>query len=113
VSLTLPMPSVTSNVYFTILNNDRVLANTDNLEIVLITNQLVTSDQTYFLQVKNKDQILYTTQIILTPGTGRMYTIPASAINTVNGGVLILSLYQASTGFVNLSGPVFDINAIS
>ena len=113
VSLTLPMRSITSNVYFRIMNVNRVLANTDDLHLMLVTNDQVTSDQTYFLQIKNKDQILYTTQIILTPSTGRLYTIPASVFNTVNGGILILDLYQASTGFVGLSGPVNDINAIS
>lgn len=113
MTLTLPEPSITSNVYFRIMNANRVLANTDDLHLMLVTNDQVTSDQTYFLQIKNKDQILYTTQVILTPSTGRLYTIPASVFNTVNGGILILDLYQASTGFVSLSGPVTDINAIS
>jgi hypothetical protein len=113
VSLTLPVPSVNSNVYFRIMNPNRVLANSDDLQLMLVTNNLVTSDQTYFLQIKNKDQILTTTQIILTPNTARLYNISASTFNTVNGGILILDLYMASTGFTNLSAPVNDINAIS
>jgi hypothetical protein len=49
----------TSDVIFDITNANRVLGNLESLELWIFTNERVNPMTPYFVQIKNKDQLLY------------------------------------------------------
>ena len=49
----------TSDVIFDIKNANRVLGNSESLELWLFTNDRVNPLTPYFIQIKNKDQVLF------------------------------------------------------
>jgi hypothetical protein len=114
VPVVLRNPSTeTSDVIFDITNANRVLGNSESLELWIFTNERVNPMTPYFVQIKSKDQLLYQEQVILNPRSERFLTIPASSFALVNGGVLTLSLYRASNSFVTLNSATNNANDIS
>jgi hypothetical protein len=60
VPVVLRNPSTeTSDVIFDITNANRVLGNSESLELWIFTNERVNPMTPYFVQIKNKDQLLY------------------------------------------------------
>jgi len=57
----------------------------------------------YFFQIKNKETVIYTEQVLINPRSEREHTINANSFPLVNGGILSLSLYRASSSLTNLA----------
>ncbi len=95
----------TSDITFMIMNKNRVLGNSDALELHFGANENVSPNMIYFIQIKNKERILHSEQLIFTPRSMRMLSIDASKFPQTNGGILTFSLYKATNDFMNLQAP--------
>jgi hypothetical protein len=96
-NLVLANPSLVNQnteVSFRLNNPTRVLNPTDNLEIQITTNANVNGNEPYLIQIKARDAVVYSEQIILSARSTRNITIQGSRFPLVNGGVLSLNLYR-------------------
>lgn len=58
-ALSLMVPNFNYEITFTIDNVNKVLSNNDDLKVTFITNNLVNLKDTYYINILNKEQILY------------------------------------------------------
>lgn len=85
-----------SEAQVAILNANRVLNNREDLLVQIQTNGSVNVSETYILQIRNGEQILFQDQYNLIPNTVRNITVGANSFNLVNGGILSLSLFKVN-----------------
>jgi hypothetical protein len=96
-NLVLANPSLVNQnteVTFRLNNPSRVLNPTDNLEVQITTNGNVNGTEPYLVQIKARDAVVYSEQIILSARSSRNITIQGSRFPLANGGVLSLNLYR-------------------
>ncbi len=86
--------STTAEVSMRVLNTNKVLRGSDNLELQFQTNALINNAEAYIVRVQARDLVIYQEQIILNPRAIRNVTIPGSSLPLPNGGVLIVALQR-------------------
>lgn len=82
------------------INGDRVRENSEKLSITFQANQLMSADDSYVLQIKLKEKILYSLDLTFSPGKNTSITIDASNFPLSNGGILSANLYKVNKDFI-------------
>lgn len=75
-------------VIFTLMNEDKVLENDEDLKLTIYVNDKLTGNDPYLIQISHKDQILYSEQIDLFSSKSFEMTIKAENFTLINGAVL-------------------------
>eukprot|EP00347_Sterkiella_histriomuscorum_P021674 403333158 len=79
----------------------RTIANNEALVLNIATNELVNPEHAYVLQVKQKENIVYQTQMsFATKQSAIKVTVPAASIPFVNGGIFQVNLYRVTDDFI-------------
>jgi hypothetical protein len=88
-----------AEVTFRILNNNRVLANNEDLQVQFQTNANVNSNDDYVVQIKLKELVVYQEQLSFVPNQVRNLTVLARQFPLINGGVLSVNLFRLTSAF--------------
>ncbi len=80
-----------------VLNRNKVLGFNESLNLQFSTNNLVLTNETYLLQLKVKEDILFGDVFTFNQSSRLNYTVPFSKFNMINGGILTCSLYKVSS----------------
>ena len=81
------------------MNSNRVLNNSDSLNVSFTTTANYNADDVYLFQLRFKEKVLFTDQLKFNVSSTENYSVDASSFPVVNGGLFTVALYRYTEAF--------------